>query len=457
MDRVFKYIDDNSAKFVRDLQILLRQPSISAQDIGLTECADLLVRLMNKSGVPSRAVPATEGPPVVFGELVSPGSDRVLLCAGHYDVQPPDPLEEWISDPFDAEIIDDVIYARGVGDNKSGIMAFVQAAEAFLRVRGQPPVNLKFVYVGEEEIGDPHLEQWVIANTDLLKADGMVNLDGGIDSATHSPRLLSTVRSLLYLELTAKGPTRDVHSGMSTMVTNPAWRLVHALGTMMNKEREITIPDWNDELLPPTSAEDEYLKEAADRFEAQSVRNALGIEEFPPGQTPYDILTDRHFKPTCNICGFEAGYTGPGSKTIVPRDAVVKLDFRLPANLEPEKQVEKLRRHLDKHGFQDVEIRVHTLKKIPWKVRLDDDVIQATVRAGEKVFGRRPVPLSVTSPAALRTALFELHMDVPFAITGFGPPGGNLHAPNEYMPISYYIRGIKYAAAIMQEFANETR
>lgn len=456
IEEVFHYVDEHADRMVHDLQRFVRQPSDSANNIGLEECAVLLREIMLESGIRNaRLMPGEAGPPVVFAELTSSTSDLTLLCTGHYDVVPAGPADEWIVDPYSAEIVDGIIYGRGVADNKGGVMAFIKAAEAFLEVRGEPPVHLKFVTMGEEEIGDPHLMSWVAENLALLKADGMANLDGGIDAGTHTPRLYPSVRSLLYVQFDCKGSDKDVHGGLSPLVVNPAWRLVKALDSMVDGEGNILIDHWNDELDKPRPDELELIQEAADQIDVLSLKAYLGVKELPPNRTMVELLVDRHFRPTATICGLTAGYGGPGVMDIVPHHASAKVVYYLPRDLDPDVQIGRVQDHLDRHGFDDVKMTVLFSKHIPWRVDLRSGITQAAMRASLKVFGRKPVPFSVTSPAVLRSSMYDLGADIPFAITAFGPPITNLHSPNELMPVDYYIRGIKYAAAIMEEFAAE--
>lgn len=451
MQDVYQYIDQNAERAVADLQTFLRQPSISAQNVGLEECAELLRRQLVERGITNTSImPTRGGPPVVYSDITHPDAERTLLCYGHYDVQPPEPLDKWISPPFAAEIHDGVIIARGATDNKSGVHAFMNAADAFLNVRGKTPVNLKFVFEGEEEVGSPHFEEWVIDHSDMLACDASVGLDGGVHQTSARPEIQLGIKAILYVELRVKSHDHDFWSGRAQLLKaqSAPWRLIHCLSTMFSPDGEILIDGWYDDWEGPDEDDLHFLREEASIFDRQELARQLGVKEFPY-PSDEELLKAIHYGASCNICGLDAGYTGEGSKTIVPAEAVAKIDFRCPPNLEPAEQLEKLRAHLTKHGFDDVEILVHTARKNPYKTPVREAISQATIRAAERVFGEQPVVLGVSIQG-----IIKIHVPHPAVLSGFGSPENNLHAPNENMPLERYIQGIKYAATIFEEFAN---
>ena len=249
MKDIYDYIDKNAQEYIADLQSLIQQPSISAQNIGLHECANFVKNAMHKDNLPAELYDVPGGPPLVFGHLKSSQSKKTLLCYSHYDVQPPEPIEEWShGGPWSGAIVDNVIYGRGATDNKGGLLAFNKAAKAFLEVRGEVPLNLKFFYEGEEEIGSVHLGPWVEKNKELLAADGMHCLDGSVDSFAKVPEVELGLKSVLFIELTARGGKKDIHSLNFPLVPSAPWELVHALSTIMDRNRKILIKDWYDGL-----------------------------------------------------------------------------------------------------------------------------------------------------------------------------------------------------------------
>jgi len=434
-------------KYVSELIEFLKQPSISAQGIGLIECSDLLKRIMTESGIPTKTMSVTDAPPIVYGELQSKNTARTLLCYGHYDVQPPEPLEDWEYPPFDAEIHDGVIYARGATDDKSGVLAFVKAAEAFLKTRGDVPVNLKFVFEGEEEMGSPHLEDWVIENAKMLKVDGLHCLDGGSDAGSNRPHVAIGNKAILKVELIAHGGTTDVHSNMASWVPNPAWRLIWALAALKAPDEKILVEGWYDKMKKLDASDRKLIKTAATELDRERLKKDLGVDSLLLNRSNEELIRERWWGTTCTINGIVGGYTGAGSKTIVPRAASAKLDFRCPPNMEPAGQLKKLKAHLKRKGFGDIEVKAD-YRPHPWLTTPTEPIAKAVVAAATEVFGTVPTVNGCTAEGA-----FSYNLNIPCVLTGFGPPRPNLHAPNENMPIDYYIRGIKYAATIMEKFA----
>ena len=240
MKDIYNHIDNNVEEYVSDLQELIRIPSVSAQNIGLEECAEFVKKQMHKDGLPAELHEIPGGPPLVFGHLKSSLSKKTLFCYSHYDVQPPEPIEKWShGGPWSGALVDDVIYGRGATDNKGGLLAFNKAAKAFLEVRGEVPLNLKFFYEGEEEIGSVHLGPWVEKNKKLLEADGMHCLDGTVDTFAKVPEVELGLKSVLFIELIARGGNKDIHSLNFPLVPSPPWELVHALSTIMTRDRKI--------------------------------------------------------------------------------------------------------------------------------------------------------------------------------------------------------------------------
>jgi acetylornithine deacetylase/succinyl-diaminopimelate desuccinylase-like protein len=337
----------------------------------------------------------------------------------------------------------------GASDSKSGVLAFSKALRAFREARGAAPVNAVLFVEGEEEIGSPHLGPWVAAHADLLAADGMFCLDGGMIEPAGVPEVALGLKAILYVELRATGARTDVHSLNAAIVPSPAWRLVRALATLRADDGTILIPDWLDGYRAPDGADEALLAVEAQHTDAAAWQEELGIVAFPHGLDVRGAVRNRRYRPTCNICGLTAGYQGPGLKTIVPAVASAKLDFRLPPDLKPEEQLAKLRRHLDRQGFADIEITTFGPGEWPVKTSPHAALAVAVQQAATSIFDRAPV---VTGLSAEGTIL--QHVAMPLVLTGFANADCNLHAPDENIRITDYIRGIKYAAAIMEKFAH---
>lgn len=448
LKQVFDWIDQHKEEAITDLQRLCRQPSISAQKVGLEECADLVVDLMHESGLPGEAHPLKGGPPCVIGLEPSSSNAKVLLAYAHYDVQPPEPLEKWVDPPFSAVIRDGRLWARGATDNKSGVMAFIKAAKAFKQTGGELPVGVRFMFEGEEEIGSPHLGEFVKSNPELFAADAMHCLDGGVNASEDVPEIDLGLKSVFYVELIAEGSTRDIHSLNAPLVPQPAWELVRALNTLVDENRNILIEDWYEGIVELGEEEEKLLRDNAERLDLDKVKEDLGIKDFALGRNGYEALRAREYEPTCNICGLTSGYQGPGSKTIVPNEARAKIDFRIIPMMDPAKAYKRLRAHLDKHGFSHIKIKEEFRDpEPPYKISVKEDISQAVIKAADEVFGKAPVVKGVSAEGTILR-----HVWMPTALTGFAQVDCNLHAPNENIDLDHYINGIKYAAAIMWEY-----
>lgn len=451
MQDVYDYIDANAEAFIKDLQTLVRQPSISAQNIGLRECAELVKHMMDDDGLDAHLHELDGGPPVIIGHIPSSQSQKTMLCYSHYDVQPPEPLDAWThGGPWSANIVDGVLYGRGATDNKSGVLAFNKAAKAFLKVRGELPVNLKFIIEGEEEIGSLHLGPWVEKNTALLEADGMHCLDGSVDIATGLPDVDLGLKSVLFVELVARGANSDIHSLNFPLVPSPAWDLVRALNTIMDENRRILIEGWYDGLYELQDEDRAQLEEKISRVDLNKMKEDWGIDEFALGRDGIDAIKARAYEPTANIAGLISGYTGEGSKTIVPNEARVKMDFRLIPNIDPTKALERLKAHLKKHGFDNIEVISTERAEPPYKISVKEPMSQAVIAAAMKVYGEKPIVNGVSAEGTILK-----HVWIPCVLTGFASTGANLHAPDENIRLDHYIQGIKYAATIMEEFGKQ--
>ena len=451
LKQIFAWIDAHQDEFVKDLQRLVRQPSISAQNIGLRECAALVCEMMHEDGLPAQQFELSGGPPIVMGELQSKRNKKKLMAYAHYDVQPPEPLDKWVFPPFSGEISDGRVWGRGATDNKSGLLAFVKAAEAWMNCTGDVPVTLKFMFEGEEEIGSPHLGPFVAENPEMFQCDAMHCLDGGMNSSEPVPEIDLGLKSVLYVELVAHGANSDIHSLNAPLVPQPAWDLVRALNTLIDEKRHILIEDWYEGWAEPDEDDIRLIKDKVNRMDIDQLKKEWGLAEFALGRDGFEAMKARAFEPTCNICGLTAGYQGPGDKTIVPCEARAKIDFRLPPFIDPSKSLEKLRRHLDKNGFKDIEVIsvFGDSPEPPYKISVKENISQAVIEAAEMVYGIPPIINGVSAEGTILR-----HVWMPTVLTGFAQPDCNLHAPNESCSISAYMNGIKYAAAIMWNFGN---
>ncbi len=444
---IYQYIDDHADEYIDMLRRLCQQPSIAAQGIGMTEAAAIVQGSLEDLGAMTQLI-ETNGFPVVYGEITGE-ANKTLMFYDHYDVQPPDPLDEWKHDAFSAEIEGGRIWARGVADNKGNLVARLAAFDAWLKVRGALPLTVKCVFEGEEEIGSPNLGVFAEENHELYKADGCI-WESGYKDLQGRLQVSMGCKGIAYIELRAYGANRDLHSSNAAIVPNPVWRLVWALGTLKGSDEQILIDGFYDDVIVPTERDKEVIAEVD--YRGADVRKDLGIDAFLRGVDDDNVKSDLLFQPTCNICGIQAGYTGEGSKTVLPNYAFCKIDIRLVPYQSNTKVLEQLRSHLDKHGFSDIEI-VDLNGEDPARTDPDHPIVGAVERAATQVYGEPPQML----PSMAGTGpMYELCQRWGISAVGSGVGNANSrnHAPNENIYIEDYITGIKHIATVMQEFAN---
>jgi len=450
LEKVFAYIDAHQKEYIEELLRLCRQPSISAQKVGLEEMAELCVQTMRAYGLEARMVPIPDAPPGVYGERKGK-SLKTLLFYNHYDVQPPEPLELWESPPFEPTIREDKIYARGVADNKGNFMARLAAVKAYLDVYGELPISVKFFLEGEEEVGSPHLAPFVESQRDLLAADACLWESGGVNWEGQ-PHITLGLKGILYVELEARGANRDLHSAMATSIVNPAWRLVWALNTLKDQNENILIEGYYEHVRPPTEAELEAVRKMPS--EEEKTKANLGLSSFLLGLSGFDLRVRNLFSPTCTICGLWSGYTGEGSKTVLPSVARAKIDFRLVPDMDPADILVKLRRHLDRHGFSDITIKSLDTGERAWRTPLDHPFVKIVADAARQVYDKEPV-ISPTMGGSGPMYPFGAYLGVPIASAGTSHPDSRGHAPNENIRLRDFVLGIKHIAAIMAGMARE--
>lgn len=443
-----QYIDNNRSRFLEELFTLLRQPSISTRDEGVQECAEVLAGMMNRVGIETRIM-KTARHPVVYGEIIKEGATTVLVY-GHYDVQPPEPFEAWHSPPFEPSIRDGRIYCRGSSDNKSQLFSYVKAVEAFKETTGEIPVSIKFLYEGEEEIGSPNLAPFIREHGDLLKADLAFFSDSHIHESGR-PLLILGLKGMVYVDLKVQCAADDTHSMRATSIPNPAWRLIWALSTIKDKDNRIHIPGFYDDVRELTDLEKEAVFEIP--CDEEELRRYFGVEEFLPGRESNDFYFNLVSEPTCNIAGFSAGFTGDGSKTVLPARAAAKMDIRLVPDQKPEDILEKLRRHLDDQGFSDIEVISHHFLE-PSRTPIDHPAVSIIKDSLRDVYGLEPIVFPNIGGSGPNYVFTEI-LGVPcFVVPHAGHDQAN-HAPNESMILEGYYRGIQTAVKSFEKLAKQ--
>jgi acetylornithine deacetylase/succinyl-diaminopimelate desuccinylase-like protein len=442
MESIFNYIDHNRNLFIDRLIDYLRQPSISAHGVGMDKVADYLVNWLARLGFEARLMP-TPGWPLVLGRRFDQPDAPTVLLYGHYDVQPPDPLEEWISPPFEPAIRNGRLYARGVGDNKGQHFAQILAVESILAVRGQLPCNVILLLEGEEEMGSPHIASFVQTHRDLLKADLVITSDGPLPENGH-PKIECGVRGVIGFELRARGANRDLHSGnFGGVAPNPLWALVHLLSTMKNEQGEITIEGFYDNVQSPVELE--RLALARLPVDEKAAKHDLGTAHFdaPVDRPYYERLA---FWPTLTINGLHGGYGGPESKTVLPHEAFAKCDIRLVEAQSVEEIFTKVEAHVRLYAPEVEFIRQGGME--PSKTPLDSPYIEPLTKALFIATGQEPL-LFPAMGGSLPDYVFTKILGIPDFTVSYANADESNHAPNENLELDLFIRGIKTGAAML--------
>ncbi|MDN3954515.1 M20/M25/M40 family metallo-hydrolase [Sporolactobacillus laevolacticus] len=443
ISEIREQIDSRREEYLRTLFTLLKQKSISAQNIGIDECCNMLKNFMETIGIKTRRI-ETEGNPILYGEIINDPDDFTLLIYGHYDVQPPEPVEEWNTPPFEPTIVDGKIYCRGAGDNKGQIMAQLLAVKSYLEVEGKLPINVKFVIEGEEESSSKNLAGFVEEYRDMLKADLVYTSDGPMHSSG-TPIVLLGVRGILYVEITAKGADWDNHSGnKGNIVPNPAWELVQLLATMKDKDGHITIEGFWDNVRQPTKKEQELIKTLP--LDTKQLAEQIGYKDF--NMTAEEYYRKLTLEPTLNIAGFHSGYGGEGSKTIIPSKATAKIDMRLVVDMDPNEIFDKFTKHVKKYA-PGVEVkRLGSMK--PSKTPSDSKVVEVIGKAVGKSYNCKPV-LQPCMGGSLPDYVWTQILAAPSVVVPYANYDEANHSPNENIGVDNFFNGIKCTCQVIQD------
>jgi acetylornithine deacetylase/succinyl-diaminopimelate desuccinylase-like protein len=439
------YIERHRDNAIQELIRFASQPSVSARGEGIEECAQLAKEMLERRSISARILKRENANPLVYGEIKSKRNpSKTIIFYNHYDVQPPEPLELWESPPFKPSLRNGKLYGRGVSDDKGELVSRINATEALLQTEGDVPCNLRFVFEGEEEIGSTHLHEYLQEYPELTQADAVLWEFGGVN-AKDTPEIILGVKGILYVELTAHGANRDAHSSIGAIVQNPAWRLVWALNTLKDSSGKILIPGWYDDVRPFGNEEEKLLD--AEFFDEEAYKKDLGIDTFMNGMTGLELKKAKEGAPTCTICGLYSGYTGKGSKTVLPSTAMAKIDFRLVPEQGPEDLTAKLQQHLEKTGFSDISV---TYSEGEPAARTDpkQEIVRAAATAAKQVYGTEPV-IVVSSAATGPMHLFK----PPKIAIGCAYPFVRQHSPNEHLRIDLFAKGTRWVAETISNFA----
>jgi acetylornithine deacetylase/succinyl-diaminopimelate desuccinylase-like protein len=449
MKEINDYIDQHRDESIAELFELVRMPSVSARGEAIAETAQHLAATLQALGFETQIMPKRGGgQPVLYAEQAG-ASERTLLIYNHYDVQPPDPLDEWQTEPFEPTRRDGKVYGRGISDDKGNLVARIAAIRAIKATRGHLPTRIKFLIEGDEEIGSPLFEEFVEEHRALLKADACVWEGSGVDPRGR-PLLPLGVKGLLYVELSCKTVARDVHSSYAAVVPNPAWRLTWALSTLKDQDENVLIKGFYDDLREPTNSERAAIKDMP--AEEKEFARSIELDRFVLGVEGEDFRQRLYLQPTCNIDGLTSGYQGPGSKTISPARASAKLDFRLVPDQDPHDIARKLRKHLDENGFRDIEMEVLGAEH-PARTAIAEEWVGVVRDALRSVYGKEPVLVPTMAGTGPMYPVVKL-LGVPTADTGVGYIDSRIHAPNENIREEDFVMGTKAAAAVVDAFGS---
>ncbi len=447
------YIAESLPRWREELDEFLRIPSISARsehDGDTRATAEWLCDRMRSAGLETEVI-GTPGHPVVLGEWRGAGPDaKTVLVYGHYDVQPVEPLDEWTSPPFEPEVRDGRLYARGSADDKGQLYLHIKAAEAHLKATGSLPVNLIILAEGEEEVGSPNLVPFVEDHRQRLASDVVIISDSSM-FAPGLPSLLFSLRGLAYFEVHVQGPASDLHSGVyGGAVVNPANALAHIISTLHDQDGRIAIEGFYDDVVEWDEATRKAIRELP--FDRDDFQASVGASELR-GEIGYSELERLWTRPTCDVNGFLSGYTGEGAKTVLPARAMAKISFRLVSDQTPDRVLELFRAHLSRVTPTGVTVTVEDLHGgHPWKAQLDESLKSAATSALERAFGATPVLVGEGGSIPI-VGEFERILEAPVLLIGFSHPGCNLHAPDEWFPVENFEKGIRALAYLYEELA----
>ena len=447
------FVQSNQPRFLDELKNFLRIPSIStlpehAADV--QRAAQFVADGLKAAGIENIEIIPTKRHPLVYGDWLHAPGKPTVLCYGHYDVQPADPLELWTSPPFEPSVRDGSIYARGSADDKGQMYMHVKAVETLRAVNGTLPVNLKFLIEGEEEVGGGSIASYVAEHAPKLKADVALVSDTAL-YAPGIPTLCIGLRGLVYLEVEATGPSRDLHSGLyGGAAPNAVFGLIELLAKAKNSRGEIKIPGVYDDVEPPAPAEKESWAHLPFK-ERDFLRNEVGSTKLV-GETKYSVLERIWARPTFEVHGIGGGFTGMGSKTVIPAKATAKVSIRLVPRQDPEKIVAAFRQFVKKHAPRGIKLDVRVLASSPGLVvNPEHPAIQVAARAFSDIL-QKPTVFIRSGGSIPIVGDFATHLGISTILMGFGLPDDGLHSPNEKYSLDNYYKGIMTIAHFFEEY-----
>ncbi len=446
------YISENKDRFLNELLDILRIPSVSARSEhkeDMNTCAEAVKQRLAEAGADNVMVLQTQGHPAVYGEKIIDPSKPTVLVYGHYDVQPPDPLELWHSGPFEPVIKEGKIYARGSADDKGQFYMHVKAFEALMKTNSLP-LNIKFIIEGEEEVGSPNLAALLEEKKDLLKADVILISDTSMISLD-TPSIDTGVRGLSYIQVEVTGADRDLHSGVyGGAVANPITILAQMIASLHDENNHVTIPHFYDDVIEASAEERKEMAKAP--FDEEAYKQDLGVKDLW-GERGYTTNERTGIRPTLELNGIWGGYTGEGSKTVLPSKAFAKISCRLVPNQKHKEMTKLLIDHLYAIAPDCVTIKAEEHHGgDPYLTPIDSIEYKAAAKAIETSFGKAPVPVRGGGSIPI-TSLFESILHCKVVFLGFGLDSDNLHSPNEKFDLANFYKGIETIPYFHQYYA----
>ncbi len=452
--QIADYLKEHRQRHIEELMDLVRIPSISAKTEYREEvrrAAEWLVERMLEAGLDIAELIPTAGHPVVVGEWRGAPGAPTLLVYGHYDVQPPEPLEEWITPPFEPAIREGKLFGRGSVDDKGQLYLHLKAVEAYIGAHGRLPVSVIFLIEGEEEVGSPHLEQFLVENQERLRCDAVLISDTTM-FAPGLPSITTGLRGLAYMEVRVQGPSVDLHSGAyGGAVVNPANALAKIIARLHDEQGRVTIPGFYDEVRELPDEERAAIRNLP--FEEERLREEVGAVGLG-GEADFSALERLWTRPTLDVNGLLSGYTGEGAKTVLPARAMAKISMRLVPDQDYRDIARRFAEHVRQLAPEGVTVEVEALHGgPPWYAEPKGEIFQAAQRALAAAFGREPVFIREGGSIPIVQA-FEQTFGAPVVLIGFGLPGENAHAPNEWMSLDNYTRGTEAIANLYHELSD---
>jgi acetylornithine deacetylase/succinyl-diaminopimelate desuccinylase-like protein len=453
MKEVIKYAKGNKKRYLEELYEYLRIPSVSAlskHKKDMEKCSKFVAAKMKDAGMKNIKIISTEGHPLVYSEWLEAKNKPTVLIYGHYDVQPVDPIELWNNDPFDPVIKRGKLYARGADDDKGQNFIHIKSVEAYLNTIGELPVNVKFIFEGEEEIGSENIQKFIKKNKKLLKCDAVLISDTSM-YAPGIPTINYGLRGLAYMEIEVTGPNRDLHSGsFGGGIANPINELAKIISKLHDKKGRVAIPGFYDDVKPLTKKERENYKKL--NFSDSALMKEYGVKELY-GEAGYSTLERFSGRPTLDCNGIIGGFTGEGAKTVLPSKATAKISMRLVPNQDPRKIAKLFTDYVKSITPKSVKIKVKNMHGgFPVVMPLDDKAIVAASKAVSKAFGKETVFTREGGSIPI-VVDFAKQLKTPVVLMGFGLETDNIHSPNEHFPIKNFELGILSSIYFLDEFS----